>query len=142
MRRETTTHGPRVDDELKKEIRSLEQGAPIESRVEENREQEGPGEDDRDVDARTAPPGALGSDDVEARRELSRHLRLTAFPSDRDGLLAEAEEQNAPEAVLRALRELPAEGTFETVHEVWATLSGHEDARDAAAHEPLSPGDR
>ena len=35
MRRETTKHGPRLDDALERETRSLEQGAPIEPRVEE-----------------------------------------------------------------------------------------------------------
>ncbi len=142
MTRESTKHGPRVDDGLKDETRSLEQGAPIESRSQESREQESPGELERDVDARTAPPGALGSDPVEARRELSRHLRLSAFPTDRGGLLAEAADQNAPEPVLKALRSLPSEARFETVHEVWAALEGYADLRDAAAHEPLSEGDR
>jgi hypothetical protein len=140
--RESTKHGPRVDDGLKHETRSLEQGAPIESRSQEHREQESPGDLERDVDARTAAPGALGSDPVEARRELSRHLRPSAFPADREALLTEAAGQNAPEPVLSALRRLPESSTFATVHELWAALEGHEDVRNAAAHEPLSEGDR
>jgi uncharacterized protein DUF2795 len=142
MTRDTTTHGPRLDDELKRETRPLEQGAPLESRVEEDREKEAPGELDRDVDSRTGVPGALGHDPAEARRELSRHLRLTAFPADREALLAEAREQDAPEPVLAALRTLPAGPTFGTVHEVWAALEGYDDVREAAAHEPLTEGDR
>jgi Protein of unknown function (DUF2795) len=35
-------HGPRLDDDLHDGTRSLEQGAPVETRVEEAREQEGP----------------------------------------------------------------------------------------------------
>jgi Protein of unknown function (DUF2795) len=140
--RESTKHGPRLDDALAGETRSLEQGAPIEARVSEDREKEGPGDADRDVDAHTAPPGALGSDPVEARREISRHLRLSAFPAGRDGLLAEAESQNAPEPVLEALRRLPAAGEYNTVHEVWAALEGHADVRGAAATDPLSESDR
>jgi hypothetical protein len=142
MTRESSKHGPRVDEGLQNETRSLEQGAPIEPRVEENREAEGPGDLERDVDARTAPPGALGSDPVEARRELSRHLRASAFPADRDALLAEAEAENAPEPVLAALETLPPGETYGTVHEVWAALVGYEDVRDAAAQEPLTEGDR
>jgi hypothetical protein len=142
MTRESTKHGPNLDDALKNETRSLEQGAPIESRSQERREAEGPGDFDRDVDARTAPPGALGSDPVEARRELSRHLRPSVFPAGRAELLAEAEEQQAPEPVLAALRTLPDGPTFATVHEVWAALVGYEDPRDAAAYEPLTDGDR
>lgn len=142
MTRETTKHGPRLDEALKHETRPLEQGAPIEARVQEGREQEGPGELDRDVDSRTAPPGSLGSDPVEARRELSRHLRPRTFPARRDELLAEAERQYAPQAVIAALSALPAEQRFATVHEVWAELSGYADPREAAAHEPLAGGDR
>ena len=44
MERGSDKHGPRVDEELDHETRSLRQGAPVESRVEEHREQEGPGE--------------------------------------------------------------------------------------------------
>jgi hypothetical protein len=141
MTRDSTKHGPKLDDALKGETRSLEQGAPAESRVQENREAEGPGEFDRDVDARTAPPGALGSDAVEARREISRHLRLSAFPAGRAALVAEAEEQNAPEPVLAILRTLPEDATFETVHEVWAALEGYDDPREAAAHDPVTDAD-
>lgn len=131
-----------MDDALKGETRSLEKGAPIEAHTREDREKEGPADSDRDVDVHTAPPGALGSDPVEARRELSRHLRASAFPAGRDGLLAEAESQNAPDSVLAALRRLPADGEFSTVHEVWAALEGYSDVREAAAHEPLTDGDR
>jgi hypothetical protein len=140
--RESTKHGPKLDDALKHETRPLEQGAPLESRVQESREAEGPADLERDVDARTAPPGALGSDSVEARRELSRHLRRSAFPTNRAGLLAEAEEQKAPEPVLGVLRSLPDDATFETVHEVWAAVEGYEDPREAAAQDPLAEGDR
>jgi hypothetical protein len=142
MRRETTKHGPRLDDALERETRPLEQGAPIEPRVEEWKEQESPGDTDRDVDSRTAPPGSLGGDDVEGRRELSRHLRASAFPADREALLAEATSQNAPEPVLAALRELPASVTYGTVHEVWAALAGATDVREDAAHDPLSDAGR
>lgn len=142
MTRESTKHGPRMDELLKGETRSLEQGAPIEARSREGLEKEGPADSDRDVDVHTAPPGALGSDPVEARRELSRHVRLSAFPTGREGLLAEAEGQNAPEPVLAALRRLPADTEFSTLHEVWAALEGYSNVREAAAHEPLTDGDR
>jgi Protein of unknown function (DUF2795) len=131
-----------MDEALKRETRSLEQGAPIEARTREDREHEGPADSERDVDPHTAPPGSLGSDPVEARRELSRHLRPSAFPAGRDRLLEEAESQNAPAAVFDALRRLPADGEFSTVHEVWAALEGFSDVRDAAAHEPLTEGER
>lgn len=62
MTRDSTKHSPRVDEALKHETRSLEQGAPIESRVCEDLEKEGPADDERDVESRTGAPGALGVD--------------------------------------------------------------------------------
>jgi Protein of unknown function (DUF2795) len=144
MQRDSTKHGARLDDELKHETRPLEQGAPVEPRVEEAREKEGPGDEDRDVDARTAP-GALGADDVEARRELSRHLRLSAFPAVRDELIAEARENDAPQPVLDALAGLPERTQYRTVHEVWAAVggaAGSDDLGEVARTDPLSGGER
>jgi hypothetical protein len=140
--RESTKHGPRMDEALKAETRSIEQGAPIEARVEEGREKEGPADDERDVDVTTAPPGALGSDAVEARRELSRHLRMSVFPARRDELLAEAESQHAPAAVMAALSRIPADDRFATVHEVWAAIEGYAEPDDAARTDPLTDADR
>jgi hypothetical protein len=142
MTRESTKHGPNLDDALKHETRSLEQGAPSESRSQASREAEGPADFERTVAGRTAPPGALGSHSVEARRELSRHLRPSAFPADRAALLAEAQKQSATGPVLDALGTLPEGESYETVGEVWAALVGEDDPREAAAREPLSEGDR
>ena len=141
MQRDTGKHGPRVDDALAKETRPLVQGAPLEPRAEEWREHEPAADVDQDVTMETAPPGALAASAVNARRELSRHLRLSAFPADREALLTEAEENDAPEPVLAALRNLPSRTEYRTVHEVWAALEGHADVREAAAHEPLSDAD-
>ena len=137
MGRDSTKHGPRLDDELKHETLSLEQGAPIEARVDEAREKEGPGEEDRDVDARTAP-AALGADPTEARRELSRHLRPSAFPAARWELISEARRNDAPQPVLEALARLPEHVEYHTAHEVWAALTGEPDVREAARTDPLS----
>lgn len=148
MERDSTKHGPRLDDELAGEIEPLVRGAPVESRVEEDREKEGPGERDRYAGARTAPAASLGADQVEARRELSRHLRLGAFPGDRDSLIAEARENNAPEPVLDLLSGLPGGVRFQTVHEVWVALDDpvlardHDRLRERTATDPLGEADR
>ncbi len=123
MERDSTKHGPRLDDELKKEVRSLTHGAPSESRKEEWREQEGAADDEREPSSRTGDPQTLGPSNQTARAELSRHLRLAAFPGSRDSLLAEAAATGAPEQVLRALRRLP-EQRYATVYEVWEALGG------------------
>jgi Protein of unknown function (DUF2795) len=124
VERRSTEHSPRVDDALKRETSSLERGAPVEARVREERLQEGPGDYDRPVAARTAPVEALGPDEASARRELSRHLRLSVFPAKRDALVEEAVANRAPVRVVEALRSLPAEPTFATAYEVWEALPG------------------
>jgi uncharacterized protein DUF2795 len=109
--RESTTNGPRLDEAL---------------------EPEPSGDEDRDVDARTAQPGSLGNGGAEARRELSRQLRMSAFPAARDALLAEAAMQHATPAALGILATLPLDEVFASMHEVWAALEGHADPHAVA----------
>lgn len=122
--RDSTKHSPRLDDELKKEVGSLIHGSPAESRKEEWREQEGAADGEREPSSRTVDPTALGPDGPSARAELSRHLRRSAFPGDREALVAEAEQNDAPEPVLLALRRLPEGTKFATVYDVWEALGG------------------
>lgn len=124
MRRDKTKHGPRLDDELKKEVESLTRGAPVESRRDPDREQEGASDGEREPSSRTAGPDRLGPDESTARAELSRHLRASAFPADRDRLIAEAGRNDAPAAVVDALQRLPVGASFATVYEVWEALGG------------------
>jgi hypothetical protein len=126
LERGSDKHSPRVDEELDHETRSLQQGAPIESRVEEFREQEGPGEDQPTPEPRLSEgqTGSLDLDDAEARSDIARYLDPSAFPADREGLVANAEANNAPEAVLERLQALPAGRTYEAMPDVWAALGG------------------
>jgi hypothetical protein len=126
LERGSDKHSPRIDEELDHETRSLQQGAPIESRVEEFREQEGPGEDQPTPEPRLTErrTGSLDLDDAEARSDIARYLDPSAFPADRDGLLANAEANNAPEAVLERLQALAAGRTYEAMPDVWAGLGG------------------
>jgi Protein of unknown function (DUF2795) len=123
MQRDSNRHNPRLDDELKRETESLVRGAPVESRAEEWREKEGSADGEREPSARTRA-GGIGADEVAQRTNLSRHLRLSVFPAERQALLDEAESNNAPSEVLADLRRLPAGVIFGTVHEVWAALTG------------------
>jgi hypothetical protein len=125
LERGSDKHSPRVDEELDHETRSLQQGAPLESRVEEFREQEGPGEDQPTPEPHLAEPTAsLDLDDAEARSDIARYLDPSAFPADRDGLVENAEANNAPEVVLERLQALPAGRTYERLPDVWAALGG------------------
>jgi hypothetical protein len=73
--------------------------------------------------------------------ELSRHLRTSAFPAARDGLLAEATTQHATPAMLDILGTLPTGQVFADVREVWASLDGH-DPHAAAHTDSLTAADR
>src|SRR5437763_6304323 len=110
MERGSDRHNPRLDEELKHDTASLVHGAPVESRAEESREQEGPADGEPTPDALLtgdAAPSAsadtLGHDEIEARAELARHLQPSVFPADRPALLASAERQGAPAAEIEQL---------------------------------------
>jgi len=122
MERGSDKVNPRVDAELEQETQSLQRGAPVDSRAEEFRKQEEGGEDQPAPDARPEV-----ETQAEARGELARHLEPSAFPADRQALLAAAEEQHAAEAVLGLLKQLPEGRTFQNVEEVWETLGGEPD---------------
>ena len=125
MQRGSDKHSPRVDEELEHETRSLEQGAPIESRVEEYREQEGPGDDQPTPSAiLTEDSGSLDLDDAETRSNIARFIDPSTFPADRERLLDNAEANNAPPAVLERLQALPGGRTYQGLPDVWATLGG------------------
>ena len=145
MERGSTQHGPRVDDELERETRSLVQGAPVESRVEEGFEKEGPADGEPVPDARIAgdrppPVPAMSRDEVEARSELARHLEPHRFPARPAELVAMATEQHAPEDMVISLARLP-DRTYDTVGEVWVALGGHHEARatGGTAAPPVAP---
>jgi uncharacterized protein DUF2795 len=126
LERGSDKHSPRVDEELEHETRSLEQGAPVESRVEEHREQEGPG-DDQPTPSALLTGGGTGSldlDDAEARSDIARFIDPSTFPADREGLLDNAEANNAPPTVLERLQALPAGRTYQALPDVWSALGG------------------
>ena len=126
MERGSDKHSPRVDEELEHETRSLEQGAPVESRVEEHREQEGPGDDQPTASALLTGgrSGSLDLDDAEARSDIARFIDPSTFPTDREGLIENAEANNAPAAVLERLQAVPGGRTYQGLPDVWAALGG------------------
>jgi hypothetical protein len=130
MERGNSKHGPRVDEQMSREVSGVVQGTAG-SRIEEWHTPEPAGEDQPEPttvpagDTRAGVPQGMTSDEVERRSELGRFISLSALPGDRDGLRRNAEANQAPEAILAALDELPAGREFRTVSEVWAAL-GHD----------------
>ena len=122
-------HGQRLDDQLKREVDPLVHGTRDGTRPEEDPEREGIPEDEPEVAVSGAR--ALLRDPALARREISRHLRLSVFPAGREQRLAEAEAGDAPDHVLDLLAQLPDDVQFGTVYEIWEALGGE---REPAPH--------
>lgn len=121
MDRDSDKHGPRLDDEMKREVSGLEQGAPVDPRAEEWHTPEPP-EDQPDELA----PGT----ETEARSEVARFLRPSCFPADRENLVAEATDQHAPDSIVNLLGRLPGNVSFTNVAAVWEALGGGREHRD------------
>jgi hypothetical protein len=155
--RGSTQHSGRVDDALASEVEPLVRSGR-ESHADDDRLHEPPADDEPMPDARVAGTeprvaGVLDLDDVEARSRLASSLRPSAFPADRDALLAVAGEQHASPDVLEALASLPDRIRFVNVQQVWETLGGQRERRttaaaaatasaDAPAHAPAAAGPR
>jgi len=63
MERKSDKHSPRVDDEMDHETRSVTQGSPIESRIDESRQKEPAGDDE------PVPQEIIQRDPGEARKD-------------------------------------------------------------------------
>ncbi|MFR9775291.1 DUF2795 domain-containing protein [Micromonospora sp. MS34] len=131
MERGNSKHSPRVDDNMRQEVEGLVQGPGTGgSRVEESRQPEPAGEDQPEPKTLTAGasrggnPQGMSMDDVEARSRLGKFITMTALPGDRETLVANARENQAPADIVAALERLPDGTRYQTVSEVWAAL-GH-----------------
>ncbi|MEH1017040.1 DUF2795 domain-containing protein [Micromonospora sp. CPCC 206060] len=129
MERGSSKHGPRLDEQMSQEVKGVVQGTAG-SRVDEFRQAEPAGEDQPEPttapagELRTGAPKGMSSVDVEQRSRLGRYIGLSALPGDRQTLLRNAEQNEAPADILAELRRLPDGTEFQTVSEVWAAL-GH-----------------
>jgi hypothetical protein len=67
------------------------------------------------------PPGTT-NEDLDHRSEIARFLGKDIWPADRDTLVATAEQNSAPDAVLADLRRLPADQDFTNMQDVARAL--------------------
>ena len=130
MERGSDKHGPRMDDALEHETEGLVRGGH-DTHAEEWKSAEPSGEDQPDVDMAPdttlvggAPPG-MSESDVEGRSELATYLHPSAFPGVREMLIDEAERNQAPDAIMQRLRDLPAGREFANVGDVWRAVHGN-----------------
>jgi|SRR5918995_2099228 hypothetical protein len=129
MERGSNKHGPRMDDQLEREVQSTLRGTG-DSRAEEWREPEPPGEDQPaaslvpEGDDGSGAPQGMTSEEVEQRSRLGTYINRSALPGDRAALRRTAEQNEAPDDVLAEIDRLPPDREFRTVSEVWSAL-GH-----------------
>jgi hypothetical protein len=127
MERSSDRHGPRIDEDLRRLTQSVTRGAPVESRADEEREQEGPADDE------PVPHSVIHRRDAgegfELRSEIARHLEPSAFPASRDDVIRVARRERAPAEVLRWLERLP-EGRYPNFEAVWEALGGRRERRN------------
>jgi hypothetical protein len=88
------------------------------------------------ADDEPLPDAVVSVDDVERRSILATSLRPSAFPGNRDRLLAVATEEHAADQVMEWLRALPAGREFVNVQDVWETLGGRPEERERHVAEP------
>jgi hypothetical protein len=136
MPRGSDKHSPRIDDGLGHDTRPLTQGAPMEARADEARQQEGAADDEPTTDAlltgdvhpEEASDSLLDHDEAEARARLASFLRPSVWPAGREELVQCALELHAPPDVVADLRRLP-DGTFSHTEAVWEALGGRVESR-------------
>jgi Protein of unknown function (DUF2795) len=122
-------HGPRQDDALKKQTRDLEHSGH-ESHAEEWKEAEPAAEDQPSVglspEEGLVGGTAVGMDqrDVTERAELARRLQPSVFPATAERLVASATETHAPDHVMRMLKSLPPQESYQNLQDVWRALGG------------------
>jgi hypothetical protein len=113
------------DDVMKHDLQGMLRGGHP-TRAEESHDPEPPAEDDPELTRPPGPPrGAAGTEEAvneEFRSDLARHLRVSVYPADRDGLLAVLADENAPDRLVEEVRKLPEDRTFANVQEVVAVL--------------------
>ena len=129
MERGSDKHGPRLDEAMEHETEGLVRGGH-DTHAEERKSAEPSGEDQPDVDLAPdstlvggAPPG-MSEADVESRSELATYLHPHAFPAVQTELMEEARRNQAPDAILDRLRDVPSGREYANVGEVWRALHG------------------
>jgi hypothetical protein len=134
MERGNSKHGPRLDDEMGREVNGLVHGTAG-GRAQEWRQAEPPGEDQPEASTtpngnrRSGTPQGMTTADVEERSRLGRFINLNALPGDRELLISNALENEAPADIIAQLDQLPPDVEFRTISEVWAALGRRNETR-------------
>jgi hypothetical protein len=131
MDRANSKHGPRLDDEMEREVRALLQGRPGGGRVEEFHDPEAPGQDQPEtaefpepgLDRPGGAPLGITEPQAERRARFAGYLNRSVFPAGPARLRAAAQRAHAPDDILALLDRLP-EARYPNVAAVWQALGG------------------
>lgn len=131
MERGSDKHGPRLDEEMKREVGSMTHGAPVDSRAQEFRAPEGEADrepvPDQVISTGDAGTGSLSPQEVELRHDLARFIDRV-FPATKQELIDNAAEHSAPDHVIAWYERLPDQ-SYEGFPQVWEVGSGHDEPR-------------
>jgi Protein of unknown function (DUF2795) len=119
--RESSKHGPLLDEQMAHETEGLVRGGRT-THAEEWKETE-PTEPvpHRHAEAPGQPTASRG-DDVELRSALARALTRSAFPADREEIVAHLERTSAEQELIDEATRLPGERRYANVGEVARAL--------------------
>jgi hypothetical protein len=117
--RGNSQHGPRVDDQLKRETEAVTHTAQPDH-LEEWRQTEPFDEGPLSEPAGYVPgaPAGMTEADVEQRADIAIWLEPGKLPAARDALLEQLRETGAPDEVVAAVSRLPAGQQFRTIGEI------------------------
>jgi Protein of unknown function (DUF2795) len=122
--RESSKHGPRLDEEMAHETEDLVHSGHA-THTEEWRQPEPVDEVRQPRPVAGGPVDGPVPGDVEARSELARALGRATFPADRDTLLRRAGQADLPAALTEAIAALPAGGSYQNVGALARALGLH-----------------
>ena len=120
MDRESSKHGPHLDEEMAHETQDLVRSGHA-THTEEWRQPEPVGEIHQHRPVGDGRPGGPSIEDIEIRSLLAQALR-PVFPADAGTLRRRAEEADLPEPVTGAIAGLPAGQRFANVGDLARAL--------------------
>lgn len=118
MTRESTKHGPNLDEQMQSEAELSNEDQGASSRAQQGRLME---------DAVDRPLEGLR--DENQRSVIARSLRPSVFPATKSSLLQDARDNHAEDSVVQLLAALPDDAQYENVEAVWEALGGGAEKR-------------
>jgi len=131
MERGNSKHGPRLDEQMEREVEALLHGRPGGGRTQEWHDPEAPGEDQPEtaefpnpgLDRPGGAPEGIDITSTERRARFAGFFARSLFPARPAALRVAAQEANAPDDVVALLDRLP-DAEYHNVWEVWQAIGG------------------